>query len=214
MLSVLWLEFKVDMNTTTSTFGHFSSLFNSPIRKLFVYIILFRLICAGILVWGSYQPPFDASHVVLWPELAANSQALLSRFISTALRWDVFHFQEIARRGYAYEHLYAFLPGTPAVMRIAASTSSLLGYGSGEHIISGTLWICWIIILLCGTSKTLYEFILLHTKSPEMAMLATACSLLPSSPSTLLHAPYAEPFFTFLSFKGKKRFFWCCAGSE
>lgn len=183
------------MLRTTSFLDQFSSLIKSPIKYLFIYIILYRLVCAAILLWGSYYPPFDSSHVVLWPTLATDTESIFNRFISTAVRWDVFHFHEIAKNGYTYEHLYAFPPGMATIMRI---TSSIFGYGST----SGMLWGYWIAVVFCSTLHTLYEFTLLQTKSPEMASLAAACSLLPSSPATLIHAPYAEPFFTFLSFKG------------
>ncbi|KAG8841545.1 ER membrane glycoprotein subunit of the GPI transamidase complex-like protein [Serendipita sp. 411] len=56
--------------------------------------------------------------------------------------------------------------------------------------------------MFCITTKTLYELTLLESGSQQVGMLATACSLLVTSPAALLHAPYAEPFFTFLSYKG------------
>ena len=41
-----------------------------------------------------------------------------------------------------------------------------------------------------------------YSSSPSFALLATLLSLLPLSPATVLYAPYAEPFFAALSFKG------------
>ncbi|KIM31423.1 glycosyltransferase family 76 protein [Serendipita vermifera MAFF 305830] len=107
----------------------------------------------------------------------------------------MFHFLEIAQRGYTYEHLYAFFPGVPTVMRIS---SFIFDYGT----ISSMLWGSWIAVFGCYTLATLYELTLVHTSSHELAMLATACSILSTSPPTLLHAPYTEPFFAFFSFKG------------
>lgn len=165
----------------------------SNIRTLFIYLAGYRLFCAAILFACAYITPFDASHVV--SGLPAPSDTITNRFISTTLRWDVFHFLEIAQSGYTYEHLYAFLPGVPAILR---ATSAVFGYGT----ISGMLWRCWVAIIYCLTLPTLYDLTLFQTGSQELAMLASACSIIVTSPSTLLHAPYTEPFFAFCSFKG------------
>jgi hypothetical protein len=166
----------------------------SNVRRLFIYLIGYRVLCGLILLACSYLPPFDSSHQIVWPAAAATSSSF-ERFISTALRWDSFHFLEIAQNGYTYEHLYAFFPGTPTVMRAG---SLLFGYGT----ISGLLWGSWVTAASCLTLTTLYELTLAYTGSQELAMLATACSILTTGPATLLHAPYTEPFFAFFSFKG------------
>jgi len=67
-----------------------------------------------ILSW-IIKTPFDTS-------------PLLSHFTAPPLlRWDVFHFSQIAVKGYVYEHDFAFFPGTPAVMRLAAEFGLGLG---------------------------------------------------------------------------------------
>ncbi|KAJ7668374.1 GPI mannosyltransferase 2 [Mycena polygramma] len=48
----------------------------------------------------------------------------------------------------------------------------------------------------------MYALSLHHLGSSALARLATVLSLLPSSPVTLFLAPYSEPFFTYLSYKG------------
>jgi GPI mannosyltransferase 2 len=166
----------------------------SNVRRLFVYLLGYRVLCGVILLACSYLPPFDSSHQIVWPA-STTTASILERFISTTLRWDSFHFLEIAQKGYTYEHLYAFFPGTPTVMRIS---SLPFGYST----ISGLLWGSWVTVASCFTLTTLYELTVAYTGSQELAMLSTACSILTTSPATLLHAPYAEPFFAFFSFKG------------
>jgi hypothetical protein len=166
----------------------------SNVRQLFVYLLGYRVLCGVILLACSYLPPFDSSHQIVWPA-STTTASVLERFISTTLRWDSFHFLEIAQKGYTYEHLYAFFPGTPTVMRLS---SLPFGYGT----ISGLLWGSWVTVASCFTLTTLYELTVAYTGSQELAMLSTACSILTTSPATLLHAPYAEPFFAFFSFKG------------
>lgn len=183
------------MAPTTPAVGH-SVIKVSNLKRLFIYQITYRAICVVILGLCAHLPPFDSSHQVLWPA-STTTGTVFERFISTALRWDSFHFHEIAQRGYTHEHLYAFFPGVPTIMRFS---SLLFGYGTT----AGLLWGSWITIAGCYTLTTLYELTLAHTGSHELAMLATACSILNTSPATLLHAPYAEPFFSFFSFKGTR----------
>jgi len=173
--------------------GH-SRLRASDSRQLFIYLIGHRIVCSVILLFSSYLPPFDSSHQVLWPVLST-SVSTFGRFISTILRWDSFHFLEIAQNGYTYEYLYAFLPGTPTIMR---ASSLLSGYGT----IFGLSWVVCTTVVSYFTLTTLYDLTLVHTGSQELAMLATTCSILTTSPATLLHAPYAELPFSFFSYKG------------
>jgi len=56
--------------------------------------------------------------------------------------------------------------------------------------------------LSCDSSLTLYHLTLHHLGSPSLALMASLLSLAPSSPVTLRFASYAEPFFTYLSYKG------------
>ncbi|CAG7854863.1 SubName: Full=Related to glycosyltransferase family 76 protein-Laccaria bicolor {ECO:0000313/EMBL:CCA72745.1} [Serendipita indica DSM 11827] len=179
--------------TPTSTQSKSPSPSTSNLKKLLTSAILYKICSIVILFFCTYATPFDASHLVIWPRAA--TQSIFDKFISTTLRWDIFHFYEIARHGYVYEHLYAFLPGGPAIMR----ASSLI---LGESLSSGMFWGSWFLVAGCSTLFTLYEITLLETGSQQVAMLATACSILTTSPATLLHAPYAEPFFAFLTFRG------------
>ena len=180
-------------HTTTSTSGH-SATRTANLKRLFIYFIAYRVICGVVLSCCAYLPPFDSSHQVILPA-STTTNSFLERFISTSLRWDSFHFLEIAQRGYTYEHLYAFFPGVPTLMR---ASSLLFGYGTTL----GMLWGSWVAVVGCYTLTTLYDLTLVHTGSHDLAMLATACSIFTTSPATLLHAPYTEPFFAFFSFKG------------
>ncbi|THH12498.1 hypothetical protein EW146_g7639 [Bondarzewia mesenterica] len=107
----------------------------------------------------------------------------ISPLTSSLLRWDAFHFAQIAKEGYVYEQQWAFLPeGPPGWIDI------LQGGGLAA--------------LVCDSTLTLYRLSLLHLQSPSLALIASLLSLLPSSPAILHFAGYSEPFFTFLSYKG------------
>ena len=168
--------------TPTSSSAKSAIPSKSNLKQLLTFALLYKVCCIAVLLLCTYATPFDASHLVLWPTTA--TQSVFDRFISTTLRWDVFHFYEIAQRGYSYEHIYAFLPGGPAIMRISS-----LALGDGH--ISGMFWGSWFLVTACSTLYTLYQITLLETGSQQVAMLATASSILTTSPATLLHAPYA-----------------------
>ncbi|PFH51993.1 glycosyltransferase family 76 protein [Amanita thiersii Skay4041] len=106
---------------------------------------------------------------------------------SPLLRWDSFHFTHIATHGYFYEHEWAFFPALPAILRILHSPYSL------PPLLAA---------LTCDSALTLYQLSLYHLRSPSLALIAAILFLLPSSPVTLRLAPYTEPFFTYLSYKG------------
>ncbi len=108
--------------------------------------------------------------------------------VKSWLRWDAFHFLHIAREGYVYEHEWAFFPGLPFVIRRIEPDS--------------IQWHMLMTAIACDTSVTLYRLSKHHLRIPSLAFLATLLSLLPSSPATLRLAPYAEPFFTYLAYKG------------
>ncbi|KAH0584126.1 hypothetical protein H2248_009692 [Termitomyces sp. 'cryptogamus'] len=123
-------------------------------------------------------PLFDAS-----PRLQPPS--------SPHVRWDALHFLAIADAGYKYENQWAFLPGVPFLI-------NLLRFQSNPYI--------WPIVLLAvaaDSARILYCLTRLHfPASPAIARLVVLLSLFPSSPATLYLAPYAEPFFTCLSYRG------------
>ncbi|KAF8813631.1 mannosyltransferase [Phlegmacium glaucopus] len=104
-------------------------------------------------------------------------------------RWDVFHFFHIAHHSYLYEHQWAFFPALPLIIRYSP---------------------CLIVVLACDASQTLYSLSLYHLPSHNHALLATLLSLLPASPVTAYFAPYTEPFFTYLSYRGML----CCTRQQ
>ncbi|KAJ4468226.1 glycosyltransferase family 76 protein [Lentinula aciculospora] len=129
--------------------------------------------------WTSlWLPLFDAS-----PSLVR-----ISQWSKPLLRWDVFHFAHIAEHGYVYEHEWAFFPGLPFVMRLFSGSNILLAVS--------------ITAVTFDTTTVLYHLTLHHFGSSNLAFLAAILSLLPSSPATLRLAPYTEPFFTYLSYRG------------
>ncbi|KAF8972947.1 glycosyltransferase family 76 protein [Flammula alnicola] len=103
------------------------------------------------------------------------------------LRWDTFHFLHIAEHGYVYEHEWAFT-------------------GSRAYLLVGGMMVA----LACDNSQTLYSLSLHHLRSPELALLASLLSLIPTSPVTLYFAPYNEPCFTHFSYRGML----CCTRRE
>ncbi|KAH8107800.1 glycosyltransferase family 76 protein [Cristinia sonorae] len=142
---------------------------------------------ALLLYAASCLPLFDASPLLLAP--------------SPLLRWDAFHYTSIAANGYVHEHQWAFFPGTPFVMTLAARLLELAGIDQTNHwsnlLAGGALACC-----LTGSATTLYHLTLHHTHSPNIAYLAALLSLIPTSPVTLRFASYSEPFFTYLSYRG------------
>lgn len=107
---------------------------------------------------------------------------------SFTTRWDVLHFKDIADNGYRWEHQYAFFPAVPILLRhLSPFTIFLLNSA-----------------LAYDSTLTLYKLSLHHLGRQDLSRLAALLSLLPSSPATLYFAPYTEPFFTYLSYRG-----WC-----
>jgi phosphatidylinositol glycan class V len=136
-------------------------------NRMLLLTVVSRLAATGLLLLARLFPPFDA----------ATSHLLL--------RWDALHFIHIARRGYVYEHEWAFLPGIHFVLSLSLLAPTLLS-----------------LLIAYDASFTMYRLSLHHLGSPALARLAAILSLLPSSPVTLFLAPYSEPFFTYLSYKG------------
>ncbi|KAJ7078921.1 glycosyltransferase family 76 protein [Mycena belliarum] len=129
--------------------------------------VVARAVVGALLVGCALLPPFDAAarHVLM--------------------RWDVVHFLHVARRGYVFEHDWAWLPALPALLALSPVAPTLLS-----------------LAVACDATDTMYRLSLHHLASPALARLAAVLSLLPSSPATLFWAPYTEPFFTYLSYKG------------
>ncbi|KAF5385896.1 hypothetical protein D9615_002420 [Tricholomella constricta] len=146
---------------------------------LFTLTLLSRLLVVVVLAAAHrLLPLFDAS-----PRLVPSPA-----FLQPLVRWDALHFQAIANASYTYENQWAFLPGTPFLMRLLAGT---------------LLWPTVLLAVAFDSTKTLYHLTRHHfPRSPSLAYLVALLSLLPSSPATLYLAPYGEPFFTYLSYKG------------
>ncbi|KAI5889799.1 glycosyltransferase family 76 protein [Schizophyllum commune H4-8] len=138
-------------------------------------LILFALLASYLL------PPFDAS---------AKADSFTAPWSDALVRWDVFHFAQIARGGYQYEHQWAFFPGLPWLLRATA-------FKERDYLLGGAL-----LVLLCDTTLVMYDLSLLALGNRDAALLSAMLSLLPSSPATLRLVPYAEPFFTYLSYRG------------
>ncbi|KNZ79526.1 GPI mannosyltransferase 2 [Termitomyces sp. J132] len=60
-----------------------------------------------------------------------------------------------------------------------------------------------LLVVAADSARILHRLTCLHfPASPAFARLVLLLSLFPSSPATLYLAPYAEPFFTYLSYRG------------
>lgn len=123
--------------------------------------------------------------------LALAALPLLHPFDSSSssilTRWDVLHFTDIAQHAYHWEHQYAFLPAIPFLLR---------------HL-SPLLLFLLNTALAYDSTFSLYNLSLHHLGRPDLARLATLLSLIPFSPPTLYLAPYTEPFFAHLSYRGQ-----------
>ncbi|KAG9042791.1 ER membrane glycoprotein subunit of the GPI transamidase complex-like protein [Tulasnella sp. UAMH 9824] len=159
------------------------------------------LVASTIVLSATLFPPFDSSHLITQPRRKFG-------FTSALLRWDVFHFANIALNGYTHEHLFAFFPGPPLLMRLFAEAgrrvfnitglTDRISVSEGDVLLGGAV----ASLILCDWTGDLYDLTLAVGGTPSMAKLTTLLSLLPLSPPTLLFAPYAEPFFATLSYKG------------
>lgn len=150
---------------------------------------------AILLYFFSKLPSFDSSASLL----------LNSGWATSLVRWDVFHFAHIAKDGYAFEYEYAFFPGVSLIMQYGQRALRLLRICSKDdwegYALAGTLASTAVSV---DSVHTLYDLTLHHFRSPAFAYLTAFLSLLSSSPATLRYAPYTEPFFTYLSYKGKQ----------
>ncbi|KAG8910533.1 ER membrane glycoprotein subunit of the GPI transamidase complex-like protein [Tulasnella sp. 417] len=163
---------------------------------------LSRIIVATIIILSAtLLPPFDSSHLITQPQRKFG-------FASALLRWDVFHFANIALNGYTHEHLFAFFPGIPFLMRLFAEAGlrvfNIAGFTERPSVSEGDVLLggAAASLILCNWTGDLYDLTVAVGGTPSLAKLTTLLSLLPLSPPTLLFAPYAEPFFATLSYKG------------
>ncbi|KAH0826989.1 glycosyltransferase family 76 protein [Lanmaoa asiatica] len=129
-------------------------------------------------------------------------------WISSLLRWDAFHFAQVAQEGHVYEHAWAFFPALPLSCACPGHILSRAGLSSADVVaplLGGA-----VLAAIFDSTRVLYRLSLHHLRSPSAAFLAAALSLLSSSPATLRFAPYSEPFFTYCSYQGM----WSCARSR
>jgi len=91
--------------------------------RLVISLSLIARMLALLVVYSTagVSIPFDSSH------LTVNAAPPFAKWASSGLRWDAFHFTHIAQYGYVYEYEYAFMPGTPGIMRLAAFIAQSLG---------------------------------------------------------------------------------------
>lgn len=169
------------------------------LRALTFFSLLSRVLIAALIVSSTYLlNVFDSS-----PSLILSSTT--PPWISSLLRWDVFHFTHVAQQGHTYEHAWAFFPALPFIMRVSGQLLSRAGLSSPDMtapLLGGA-----VLAALLDSTRVLYRLSLHHLRSPSAAFLAVALSLLSSSPATLRFTPSSEPFFTYCSYKGM----WACA---
>lgn len=123
--------------------------------------------------------------------LATVSASYLKPFDSSGgndawIRWDAIHFAHVAQDGYTFEHDWAFLSGLHFLLR---------------HIPRPIFYIICTLMDI-ATTLTLHDLTAEVLGVTKLADLATLLSLLPSSPATFRLAPYNEPFFAFLAYRG------------
>ncbi|KIJ16726.1 glycosyltransferase family 76 protein [Paxillus involutus ATCC 200175] len=164
--------------------------------SLTILSLLSRFLIATLIISStSLLTLFDSS-----PRLALSDA--VPPWSSSLLRWDAFHFAHVAQDGHSYEHEWAFFPALPFVMHVSGSLLSSIGFGSSSPDRSTMLLGGTILAALFDSTRVLYHLSLHHLRSPSAAFLATALSLLSSSPATLRFASYNEPFFTYFSYQG------------
>lgn len=168
------------------------------LRTLTLLSLLSRILVAALVISSTYLLTlFDSS-----PRLVLDNTP---PWISSLLRWDAFHFALVAQEGHVYEHSWAFFPALPFLMHLSGNLLVRTGLsppGMAAPLLGGA-----VLAAFFDSTCVLYRLSLHHLHSPSAAFLATALSLLSSSPATLRFAPYSEPFFTYCSYRGM----WACA---
>lgn len=157
-------------------------------KQLLIFALASQASILLLLFLSSYLPLFDSSP---WVVL---DKSTTSWPTSSLLRWDVFHLGLVADER-MYEHQWAFFPGAPTFTK-------LLGQIAPSNDWATLLQAGVLLAITCDSTLVLYDLSLHHLKSTSLSFLSATLSLLPSSPATLRHASYAEPFFTWASYRG------------
>lgn len=157
-------------------------------KQLLIFTLASHVLILLLLFLCSYLPLFDSSP---WAVL---DKPTTSWATSSLLRWDVFHLRLVADER-MYEHQWAFFPGAPTFIEFLGRIAPSDNWSTFLHV--GVL-----LAISCDSTLALYDLSLHHLKSSSLSFLSTTLSLLPSSPATLRYAPYAEPFFTWASYRG------------
>lgn len=157
-------------------------------KQLVIFTLASQALILLLLLLCSRLPLFDSSP---WTRLD-NSTTLWAT--SSLLRWDVFHL-ELAADERMYEHQWAFFPGAPNFTKLLRQIAPNDDWATPLQ--GGVL-----LAIACDSTLVLYDLSLHHLKSSSLSFLSAILSLLPSSPATLRHALYAEPFFTWASYRG------------
>ena len=157
-------------------------------KELLIFTLASHALLLLLLFLCSYLPLFDSSP---WAVL---DKSTTSWATSSLLRWDVFHLRAAADER-MYEHQWAFFPGVPIF-------TESLGRIAPTDDWATFLQTAVLLAMGCDSALVFYDLSLRHLKSTSLSFLSAMLSLLPSSPVTLRHAPYAEPFFTWASYRG------------
>ena len=158
-------------------------------KELLIFTLASQVLILLLLFLCSRLPLFDSSP---WTLL---DNSTTSWATSSLLRWDVFHLGLVADER-MYEHQWAFFPGTPAFTKFLRQITPSDDWATPLQ--GGVL-----LVIACDSTRVLYDLSLHHLKSSSLSFLSAILSLLPSSPATLRHAFYAEPFFTWASYRGE-----------
>ncbi|KAK0520514.1 ER membrane glycoprotein subunit of the GPI transamidase complex-like protein [Tilletia horrida] len=170
-------------------------------RKVLVLAATHRLLALLALLFVlpsiHFGPSFDSSSLLL---TAGPPRSLgLHGLLEPLIRWDAVHFLEIAHQGYSLEHLFAFQPALPVVLRWSGSIrQGDQGWNASQAVLLASL--------AAAVAATLSPWLLFHitwrhTASPSLAFLSALLSIFSPAPATLV-TPSPEAFFSVLTLIG------------
>ena len=157
-------------------------------KQLQIFTLASQALILLLLFLSSYLPLFDSSP---WVVL---DKSVTSWTTSSLLRWDIFHLGPVAGER-MYEHQWAFFPGAPTFTKLLGRITTNDDWAT---LLQGGI----LLAIARDSTLVLYDLSYHHLKSTSLSFLSATLSLLPSSPATLRYAPYAEPFFTWASYRG------------